>query len=248
MSTDRQASTSTTHAHFEPAMYTEEELLFFLAHLGESPVVACHMGLPTHVNRSAVEDVLGRVHTFEQLRQTYEGESGYVPWAGMEAVRESITRYLDWMGRCSAMHARGGPRHASLLAWDPDGRGIKGAEGSDASIVRTAIMAGNERVRLGIRIGDADSAIAPATFVPDFAVVTQMPTELEIDRAKGTMACPLCHWTANFKPKNMSAYNAARARMARHLKKPSDQLNRHRRLYNAIFSSSRTAVVSELAS
>lgn len=238
---ERHPSTTTLAEYFEPSLYNRQELTFFLDHLGESPVAASFKGLPKHVTKAAVDDVLGRIYTFEEIKRVH-----HVAWSGIDDVKESILRYLAWMETCARARAQGGPQHLSTYAWDENGRGVKGGEGADGGTVLTAILPGNKRVRLGIRIGTPASTIdmgAGADFIPDFVTPVAVPTALVEDKTKGLIVCPVCDWTANYTPNRRPTYTAARGRMAKHLKQATNKQANHRRLYNSVFTSGRTAPI-----
>ena len=44
MAENRHQSSGTSATYFEPALYNNAELSFFVKHIGESPMVACHKG------------------------------------------------------------------------------------------------------------------------------------------------------------------------------------------------------------
>ena len=130
----RHQSSGTSDDLFEPALYNRAELDFFLTHVGERPSVAAHKGLPSTVNRSAVDDVLGRVYLREEMADAHQEV-----WCGRQAIRDAIAAYLTWMDTCAEVQRESGLKHPSMFAWNKDGAGIKVAVGSDGGTVRTRI-------------------------------------------------------------------------------------------------------------
>jgi hypothetical protein len=236
---------ATDSSYFEPPLYTREELTFFMDHLCESPRVATFKGLPEHVSRAAVNEFLGRVYEFEEMRQAHG-----VEWCGSEPIKVCIKQYFAWLDTCASIRAKGGPKHPSLYAWDADGRGIRGATGSDAGTVRTMIQEDGTRVRLALKLDTPRGQVSldPATaYIPDFVQRTAMPKALLNDRKKRQLECPICHFVANYTKGGNTAFNMARARMSQHLKKAKDDQNRHRTLWNAEYSSAKTTPVDVLS-
>jgi len=228
---------------FEPALYTKAELEFFLVHLGESPKVATFAGLPPGVNRRAVDDVIGRIYELEEVRKVHDAQ-----WIGLRPVRDCIADYLAWMDLSNQIYQRGGPRHPSLYEWDEDGRGVKGAPGSDAGTVRSSIDANGKRKRLAVRLSNTAHPVdrEAMTYVPEFVNPSKMPTDIIMDRDRGVVECPICHYAVNFRPDATRSVSSARSKMSRHLKRADTHQDRHRKLWTAVFSSSKTEPVTEL--
>jgi len=240
-------SSATDPDYFEPELYNAAELDFFLKHLGQSPEVAAYTGLPAGVTRAAVDDVIGRVYRFQELKKAH-GDA--VQWPGVDAVKSSIVEDMNWRKQCASVVAKGGPKHPSIFHWNTSGEGIRGATGSDGGTVRTRILPGGARKRLGIRLTSEDPNINLDTaYVADFAQVADGPDRLIHDETKRRYECPICAYTTTYKADNRRSANMARANMGHHLKSPkNDERTRHQRLWNSEYSSTRTIAVTELAS
>ena len=239
-------STASGETLFEPALYNEQELAFVMMHLGESPVIALHKGVPEGVSRAAIEDVLGRVYRFEEMWVAHQ-----VPWCGRERLQECIFEYTEWMRQCAEIAYKGGPKHPSLYDWNSDGEGVRGATGSDGGTVRTMITPDGSRKRLALKMGSASSSISledGGAYVPDFARRTIAPTKFLEDTVRMLIECPICHHTENYKKSEPRSRNSARARMSRHCKTEKSESGRHRKLWNAEFASSKTERVEEMSS
>jgi hypothetical protein len=73
---------------FDPVLYSIEENQFLLDHLGEPPVVALRV-IPPTVVPAAVSPAIHRVYELCELEKHNK-----TPWAGLEAVKDSIKVYL----------------------------------------------------------------------------------------------------------------------------------------------------------
>ncbi len=245
MPESRHQSTGTGDNFFEPALYNREELTFFVKHMGESPMVACHKGLPRNVSRSAVEDVLGRIYQHEEMATAHE-----VPWCGREKVNECIFTYTEWMDFCTEQTKLGAPKHLSLYDWNADGQGIRGATGSDGGTVRTKIDKDGNRQRLAVKLGDRIGDITgdvQSTYVPAFAKQTVAPTKILEDTDRHQFECPVCQHTEQYKRQNQASRRMSWARMATHCKSSKEESGRHTKLWNAEFSSGKTEAVEKMA-
>ena len=246
MSESRHQSTATGENYFAPALYCREELTFFVKHMGEAPMVACHKGLPRHVSRSAVEDVLGRIYQHEEMEKAHE-----VSWCGEQKVKECIFEYTEWMDFCAEQTKLGAPKHLSMYDWNSDGQGIRGATGSDGGTVRTKIDEKGNRKRLAIKLGDRLGDISGdgrSTYVPSFAKQTIAPTKIIQDSERHMFECPVCQHTQQYKRENAASRRMAWARMATHCKSAKEESGRHTKLWNAEFSSGKTERVEKMSS
>jgi len=243
MAENRHQSSGTSATYFEPALYNNAELSFFVKHIGESPMVACHKGLPKHVSRDAVEDVLGRIYKHEEMAKAHE-----VPWCGRTKVTECIFEYTEWMDFCNSQVKQGAPKHLSTYDWNADGQGIRGASGSDGGTVRTLIDDKGNRKRMAIKMGDSNAAIdGQSTYVPAFAQRTVAPTKIIEDSERHMFECPVCHDVTKYKASNPASRRMAWAQMAKHCKSAREESARHTKLWNAEFSSGKTDAVSTMA-
>lgn len=222
---------------FEPAKYSVPELRFFLDHAGEPPKAAMYKGVPKGVNPQAVTDCLGQLYDLVELERHQQ-----VSWAGLDTVKDSITRYLDWHERCLEIYRRGGPRHASMHGWE-EGRPIKGAIGSDsADMVRSEIMEDGSRKKFAVDLLVPYGQTLPsleevAPWLRTGGGTTQpaAPDTIERDDKAGMIKCSVCGKGVPFDSGVKKSYNMARAQMARHLRSATKNVERHQRLLRKEF-------------
>lgn len=231
---------------FEPARFSDEELAFLDAHLEEPPLVALHEGAPQWVNPAAITQTLSRLQELQQL-QAGRG----VPWAGFDAIRDSIARYQTWQKRSAEIFRRtGGPHsnsgvpHASQFAWDKRGRHFRFGIGADsADMVRTEILPDGSRRAFAVPLLDApgglvevlDEQTAPwlhASTEPG-ADLPELKTQEDGDY--GQIQCPICGQTETYTVANRATFLNARKRMSTHLLKARTDIERHRQLHTAAF-------------
>jgi hypothetical protein len=208
---------------FDPVKYSIEENTFLLENVGKPPIVALNGLSASGVNAKAVRPVLQEVYDREQLR-THEK----VEWVGIEAVKERITDYLktdsDWERQWRVSRGRV-PRYPSMYVKDSKGKYHLGASGSDSDYPKHFIKHG-ERVPFELNLDELITD-EPVVATSDFALVH--------DTEKHRIECPICSHAESYKTDSRSSYNAARARMSRHLKSSSDESSAHRELWTVEF-------------
>lgn len=233
---------------FEPATLSAGELNFLLDHLTESPNVALHKGVPTGVNPTAIQSVLGELQELHQLHQAH----GQL-WAGFDAIKDSVLRYLSWQERCREIYRRtGGVQgqrsvlHASLYAWDASGSYFKaGIDADSAEMVRTEILDDGSRKPFGVRLLEPAGHMAPdlgevAPWTRIGGGIRPKITDALVEkRAKttGSITCSVCEKAEAFDPRSRQSYSAARARMGRHLSSAKNEVARHRLLHRKAYES-----------
>jgi hypothetical protein len=225
---------------FEPAYYSVEELNFLLDHIGESPVVALHGGPPKGVNVNMIQPTLAKMYELEELR-----EKRQVPWAGTEAIKDSIIRYLGWYERSLEIKRRGGPRHPSMYGWEDNGKGgskaHKFAIGSDSDVVRSEINANGDMVKFSVNLRrNADEVLLGlADVAPWISGDPEKPKVVDsivLDDVKGFMQCSICGFAKNFNKASHQSRNLARAHVGKHLRQADKDVERHRILYRREFA------------
>jgi len=199
---------------FDPVKYSIAENKFFLTHMGESPVVALHDSVPKGVNPVTVQEVLGAIYELEEL-QKHRGS----PWVGQAAIVSTIKTYLTEWNKWGEMSKRGAPRFPTMHAWDGKGRPHRGGIGSDSHQVTTWIDSHGKRHPFRVPLQQTTPQDFKADWVQEDA---PLPDELVHDPAKGFLQCPVDGWSTNYNPESRSAYNVARARVARHCKASKD--------------------------
>ena len=216
---------------FEPATLSLAELQFVLDHLGQPLVVALHDIQPdSGVHPNEIRKTIGRFADLEALQETRG-----LPWAGYDAVRESIIRYLEWHQRSLDIWQAGGPRHPSQFGWDSTGAMYPGVIGSDSQkMVRSEITEQGEYRAFAVDLNRAVATTAASSLMPWLkgkSPATSRTDKLEHDETKGLLTCGVCGFTTKYDPKRGRAGMAlARGAMSKHLKTAKDEIARHRRL------------------
>lgn len=233
---------------FEPAVFSHAELRFLLDHLEEPANAALSGNLPAGVNPNQIGDALDEFQSYEQMRQFRN-----VEWAGFEAVKDSILRFLAWEETRARIQAvSGGPSSPNFIsqpsqyAWDDNGASYKSAVGADSTeMARTEILDDGSRKPFGVKLrrvagtslfklGDVapwvKSADGKAYQKADAIVV-------DTEGKNGSLTCSICKHAEAFKTDSRQAKNLARSRMARHLKGSNDDVARHRLLYRKEYES-----------
>ena len=142
---------------FEPADFSIEELEFLLEHLEETPNVALHEMDEEGVNPKQIRPILARFAELEELKTHRE-----VAWAGYDAIRDSIKRFLEWHNRSMEIQAEGGPRHPSQHNWDEDGTQTRGGVGADSSEkIRSEIADDGERIPFTVMLREVAGGGSP---------------------------------------------------------------------------------------
>lgn len=234
---------------FEPALFSHGELRFLLDHLKEPPHAAMHGGLPIGVNATQIEKTLTEFQRLEQLAQ-YRN----VPWAGFDAIADSILRFLSWEEKRSEIfRVTGGPSaqnaipQASQYEFSENGEAFKFAIGADnAEMARTEILDDGSRRAFAVRLLQADgeasvdmlAKVAPWIKRTSGNRAANKDT-ITIDKSgkHGTITCSVCKKSESFETARRSAFLTARSRMARHLKSAKTDVSRHRLLYRKEFES-----------
>lgn len=239
---------------FQPAVLSLEENRFVLDHLGESPVVACDdIDLPPGVNVLAVRPFLEKIYNYEQQRVHRSRE-----WAGLDLVRDSITRFLLWMDTSAKIQKHGGPRHASQFVVDGSGRMYKYGIGADsAAMVVSGLNKDGSRQPFGVILNKIDdpTALTLADIAPWLGGSDPKTRALDCvnqlspkdPKKQGTLQCSICGATEQFNQQKMpNSWNAARARMIRHLKGADFEPDRHLVLRSRYEAGDQFKVVDQL--
>jgi len=220
---------------FIPAKYSLEENRFFLDQLGRPPIAVLDAAvLPSGVNRHAVEEVLGACYDRAELERHRQK-----PWAGLEAVKDVIVRYLQWYQQMMRVRGAGGPRFASQHLWDSAGRPYKYGVGADTDLVKTEILEDGTRRPLSLFLDRPAGETLPhlKSVAPWTKADAASFTEDQIAQhdTAGRVECSICGAFFAFKPDNRSSLAMARANMARHLKHARNEPDRHRILHTKLF-------------
>lgn len=219
---------------FDPVLYSVKENEFLLTCLGKPPVVVMK-DIPVGVNPNAIRPIVSRVYELEELKK-HDG----VSWVGVEALKEKIQVYLKENSKWAADKRRSkkAPRWPSMYSFDAKGRPHLGGPGSDSGYVRTYFNAQGERVPFAINLDDS----SVDTWVPPTmgSELSQDPkASLFVNAEKNRIECgvPGCGHTEAFKPEARASFNAARARMSKHLRKADNSKEIHLEVYTEEFGS-----------
>lgn len=217
---------------FDPVKYSKEENQFLLENVGKAPIVALNNALPNGVNPRAVRPVLQEVYDREELKKHEK-----VEWVGIEAVKEKINDFLtldakwekDWV------QSRGRvPRFPTLYSRDGKGKFHWAGPGSDSGHPKHYTKNGEvQTFELNLGGGVDEWAEGDVFALP----TSSTPLALIFDAEKTRIECPICHHTESYKAESRSSYNAARARMSRHLSTAPDEKDLHAELRTLEFGS-----------
>jgi hypothetical protein len=222
---------------FDPVSFSEAENLWLLENIDKPPVVAL-AGIkavrvppagrnkngviyPDGVNPNAVGPLMRRVQELDDLSK-HEGQG----WVGREAIREAIRTYLavDAKWAADARRSSKAPRFPSLYSFDSKGRPHIGGPGSDSGQVRTYFDEAGNRKPFAISLLAVDDSWAGPGF-------TEVPEKGLMVNAEATRIECFCGHTERYKADSRASYNAARARISKHLRKATDNVEQHRELH-----------------
>lgn len=240
---------------FNPVLFSNEENKFFLTHIGKPSVVALKeiRGIvnpkahpkdknpiiyPDGVVPASVKPVLDGIYELQELEK-HEG----LKWVGVEKVKTAIQAWLTQNAKWKFDHDRTrgrAPRYPSLWAFDAKGKGHLGGPGSDSGMVKTYFGPAGERIPFEIDLLNEFVAEWTAPTVQD----EKQDARLVVDADSCTIQCkvPLptggfCGHVEKYKTSSRSSYNAARARMSKHLRKATEELEAHREVHTMEFGS-----------
>lgn len=219
---------------FDPVIYSREENEFLLEQLGTAPVVALTKK-PENVNIAAVKPILQRVYDLEQLK-THED----LDWIGIEPLKNAIRIFIREDSKWESDHKRNkkAPRFPSLYSFDARGKAHRAGPGSDSGRVRTYFGKSGERIPFAVELipDEAGEWVAPS--------FQEGPVEkhLKLDTESHRIECrvpmqdgTVCGHVETYKADSRSSYNAARARMSKHLRKATENVDDHRELHTNEF-------------
>lgn len=216
---------------FDPVKLSLEENQFIIENIGKAPVVALRNRVNPQVTLAAVKPVIDGVY---ELIETAKDDPMF-KWVGIEAVKQACQVYLDQAAKWEKNKGRpGAVRFPSMYAWDHRGKPHWRGVGSDSEQVRTYFDSEGNRIPFKISLIPA----AQEAWQPEWiAQVKAMPAwKLVVNSELNRIECP-CGATETFKPESRASYNAARARMSKHLRRVTDQVEEHRELHTSEFGS-----------
>lgn len=208
---------------FNPVNYSIPENQFLLAHIGLPPSVAFQDPVPQGVSVKAINDALSEVYDLCELEK-HRGNK----WCGLPAVKSAIEVYLREAEKWATQkrNHRGAVRFPSMHTFDSRGRAHRGGPGSDSGIVKTYFDAQGNRHNFEVEYqGETPE------WVPEWLANGQAPPQEGsiIDTpAKSRLECPVCGHTESYNTDSNSSRNAAKARMSKHFKKATKDVDAHR--------------------
>lgn len=239
---------NTNELFFDPVKLSLEENAWLLEHLGEPWVVAGRtiqperlsnpsprdknpINYPNGVNPNAVRPIVDRVYSLIELEK-HEGNK----WAGVEALKVSINSYLTQAQRWKQDKRKGAPRFPSLSSYDTKGRPHLNGPGSDSGQVRTYFDSDGQRQHFRIEYVPSGQGTWVAEWAEKVAEVDQPVTGLRTNKELRRIEC-FCGHTEQFNPDSRASYNAARARISKHLRsdKVPEYVEQHRQLHTDEF-------------
>ena len=236
---------------FDPVVLSTAENLFLLKHLGEPSIVALKDTNPAHaalahpkdkaaivypdgVVPGSVKPILDGVAELLELEK-HEG----LQWVGVEGIKQAIHIWLEQNAKWKRDHQRTkrAPRWPSLYSFDSKGRPHLGGPGSDSGTIKTYFGPAGERIPFAIDL--MPDGLVEWT-APGF---TEAPVEkgLFVDPSTNRIECRVpvgdgfCGHTESYKSDSRQSYNAARARMSKHLRKAIVEIEAHRELHTNEF-------------
>jgi hypothetical protein len=217
---------------FDPVLFSTNENKFLLEALGK-PVYVAMQECPSSVNPKAVEPILKRVSDLEDAKK-FSGAQ----WVGIDAMKEKINAYLRENAKWKSDNKRfrRAPRFPSMYTFDSRGKAIRGGVGSDSGRVRTYFASDGTRVPFEIPLtsDDLQDGWVPPT-MGEKAVATTAGLALLVNAEANRIEC-FCGHTESFKPESRASYNAARARISKHLRRATERVDDHRELHGVEFS------------
>ena len=222
---------------FDPVTISNDDNLFLLEHIGKPTIVALRLA-DSKVLPAAVKPILDRVNELIELEK-HEG----IKWVGVEAIKRSITIWLETNKKWKNDHIRNkrAPRFPSLYSYDAKGRPHWGGPGSDSGRVRTYFGPAGERIPFAVQLVPDD---APSWEAPGFTEAPTVGSGLRVDPESHRIECriklpdgTICGHSETYRVESRSSYNAARARMSKHLRKATENVEEHRELHTNEFNS-----------
>lgn len=231
---------------FDPVDYTVESNKWLLIHLGEPWVIAGRDIHPQRLDNPArgdknpihypdgvvpaeVKPIIDRVYELEELRNL-KGEG----WIGLDELKGSIVTYIEQAEKWAADKRRGAPRFPSLHTYDAKGRPHRGGPGADSGKVKTYFNRLGERLEFAVELVPSGQGAWVADWADKVADMDQPTEGLKVNHELARWEC-FCGHTEKFKEDSRSSFNAARARMSKHLRTATDETSKHREIHTVEF-------------
>lgn len=239
---------------FDPVKLSIEENQFIIKHAGEPwvtagkdihpvPLVNPHRkdSFPFHypdgVVPAAVKPVIDRIYELIELER-HAKES----WIGLDVVKSAAQMYITQCHLWSEnKRRRGAVRFPSMHTFTSKGRPQWSAPGSDSGIVKTYFDKSGERIPFAVKLIPEEASDWTPEWLQKVAE-TDHPAKvdgLKVDETLSRIECLTCGHTESYKEDSRSSFNAARARMSKHLRKGDvPDPDRHREVHALEFGGS----------
>jgi hypothetical protein len=235
--------TKTEFLDFDPTVFSREECSWLLENIDKPTYIALQsiravrlpadaknrnsVIYPDGVNPNQVKPILEKFDQLD-LDEKHQG----IKWAGRDAIKRAISTWIAVDAKWEKDHRRTrgrAPRFPSFFSFDARGKAFPGGPGSDNAKIKTYFNDKGERVMLSIPLIPEEEVV----WNPGF---TEAPatSDLTVNDALSRIEC-FCGHTEQFKPGARSSYNAARARISKHLRLAKEEVDRHRELYTVEF-------------
>lgn len=228
---------------FDPASFSILENKFLLENVGKSWAVA-RVAIPEPtkqafphrreknpliytVNPNAVRPLIEHVKGLIELEDA-NGDK----WVGIEAVKDAIRIYLRESDKWAKDTRRGRPRFPSLNVYDAKGRPVRSATGADGAYVKTYFTADGKRAPFAIELVPDNTA----EWHPEWsqADAPDVKSGIVQNDSLNRLEC-FCGFTTSYKPDSRSSFVAARARLSKHLRAATDDVEKHREAHTIEF-------------
>jgi hypothetical protein len=221
---------------FDPVKFSDAENQFLLENLGEETIVAMRR-LPQGMVPRGVKAILDRVNELKALEK-HDGAK----WAGVERLKQSIQEWFKQNAKWKNDYRKSGkkaPRWPSLYSYDAKGRPHWAGPGSDSGQVRTYFGPAGERIPFEVLLVPEDYSEWTAPTVASESTDPLLRVDPEANRIECRVPTDggICGHTESYKASSRSSYNAARARMSKHLRKATENVEGHRELHTNEFHS-----------
>lgn len=214
---------------FDPVCFSREECDFLAENLGLAPILAQRNLNPT-VNPRAVMPMIERVHALNQL-QEHEG----IGWVGVEALKGALKVWIeqDKKWETDYLRTRGrAPRFPSMYSYDTLGKPHRQGPESDSHRPKTYFDENGNRHEFAVE------------FFPDTMQPWVSPgftekaksRDLSVNVEQNRIEC-FCGHTESFKSNSRQSLTAARARMSKHLRRATTEVDRHREAHTLEYGS-----------
>lgn len=209
---------------FNPVQFSIPECQWLIDHLGQSPLAAREQ-VPSGVVAVAV---LPEIERFYELQERDKQGRG-LPWVGLGVIKASLQTYIDQNQKWESdwIRTKGkAPRVPPMCTFDSKNRPHFGAVGSDSGIVKTYFDGEGNRIPFAVDVVEQGYTEWQPEWAKKGVVKGTDPVGkgLKLDNEKFRFECLVCNHTETFKPESRSSLNAARARMAKHLRSANDPL------------------------